>query len=238
MYGIVLNLCRYHWRLTEYRRSLVVTFFLTALVYLVAVAELLARDEPNANQYLSVLLVVASFFIFSCLTLAVHLVPLTICSLKSTNLISTTLVSELSVWIAQLAATLILVVSQFLIFAPLFVLQFQHISWLDILELGAIFISGSLWLQVIGLVMSEHIYQRIFPRKSPKMFILGIIISLIVLPAISPVSWSRLLSPIYVLVRSLIDVSHETGLTSSAIGLYIIGYFLFSLVHFFLKEVP
>ena len=67
MYGIVLNLCRYHWRLTEYRRSLVVTFFLTALVYLVAVAELLARDEPNANQYLSVLLVVASFFTFSCL---------------------------------------------------------------------------------------------------------------------------------------------------------------------------
>ncbi|MCH2575060.1 hypothetical protein MK131_09775, partial [Candidatus Poribacteria bacterium] len=60
----------------------------------------------------------------------------------------------------------------------------------------------------------------------------------IVLPAISPVSWSRLLSPIYVLVRSLIDVSHETGLTSSAIGIYIIGYFLFSLVHFFLKEVP
>ena len=100
MYGIVLNLCRYHWRLTEYRRSLVVTFFLTALVYLVAVAELLARDEPNANQYLSVLLVVASFFSFSCLTLAVHLVPLTICSLKSTNLLSATLVSELSVWIA------------------------------------------------------------------------------------------------------------------------------------------
>ena len=132
----------------------------------------------------------------------------------------------------------ILIVSQFLIFAPLFVLQFQHISWLDRLKLGAIFISGSLWLQVIGLVMSEHIYQRIFPRKSPKMFILGIIISLIVLPAISPVSWSRLLSPIYVLVRSLIDVSNETGLTSSAIGIYIIGYFLFSLVHFFLKEVP
>ena len=120
---------------------------------------------------LSVLLV--AFFIFSCLTLAVHLVPLTICSLKPTNLISTTLVSELSVWIAQLAATLILVASQFLIFAPLFVLQFQRISWLDRLELGAIFISGSLWLQVIGLVMSEHIYQRIFPRKSPKMFILG-----------------------------------------------------------------
>ena len=237
MYGIALILCRYCWRSTTYKRSQLITFFLTALVYIIATAELLARNQPEANRYLSVVLVGFSFLNFACLILSTHLVPLTLSSCQSTNLINMTLIGDWSIWAGQLIASLVMVIGQILIFSPLFVVQFQNASWLVGLNLGLIFISGSLWLQIVAVVTAQQFHRRVFPGRSPKLFILGIIIAVMVFPAMSPVSWSRLLSPVYVLVKALVNSSTEKGLSLSAIGLYVGGYFLFSLVHLLLKEV-